>query len=108
MTDAIKTQYTTEVTCPGCGHEHSDSWEMSDDDDHECESCGIAYGHTRHVVVEYCTSPACPTCKRSTSHIESYSADHVDSEDRWRCRKCKVVMRIVKDGDNAKLEVCQP
>ena len=48
--------YTSEIICPWCGDERSDSWEDSDEDTHYCENCENEYSHTRNVEVTYCTS----------------------------------------------------
>ena len=49
--------HTDEITCPWCGHEQSDSWEVSDSsDDEECGNCDKRYSYERHVEVTYCSS----------------------------------------------------
>lgn len=49
------TDYTSEVTCPYCGYEESDSWEISEGE-RECGDCGHSYEVERIVTVEYSTS----------------------------------------------------
>jgi DNA-directed RNA polymerase subunit RPC12/RpoP len=49
------TDYTNEVVCPWCGHEHRDSWEMSEGAT-ECRECGREFEISRYVAVTYCTS----------------------------------------------------
>lgn len=45
---------TSEITCPICGYEFSDSWEYdSDEGDCECGSCGAALEWSRDVSVSY-------------------------------------------------------
>lgn len=45
---------TSEITCPICGYEHSDSWEYdSDYGDIECEGCGATLEWYRDVHVSY-------------------------------------------------------
>ena len=39
ITDEFGTLYTKEITCPSCGHEIQDSWELEDEGDEECEEC---------------------------------------------------------------------
>lgn len=44
----------SEITCPICGYEHSDSWEYdSDCGELECEGCGATLGWSREVEVSY-------------------------------------------------------
>lgn len=46
-----------EITCPVCGCEQGDSWEMDDESDDEfCENCGATYSYTRNVEVTYSSS----------------------------------------------------
>lgn len=53
------TECTDEVTCPYCGYECSDSWEMSEGE-HECSDCGRTFDIEKNVTVTYCTSkPRC-------------------------------------------------
>jgi len=53
--------YKHELTCPYCGYEESDSWELSDDDEeHECGRCGGIISYQRVVTVEYNSSPKKP------------------------------------------------
>jgi hypothetical protein len=57
--DEIDTRYTRELTCPYCGCEAGDSWEVSGDDgDYECGDCGETFLYSRHVEVTYCTRKA--------------------------------------------------
>lgn len=45
---------TSEITCPWCGYEFSDSWEYGDDDDAcECPDCGKLFSYTRDIEVTY-------------------------------------------------------
>ena len=46
------TEYTNEVTCPHCGHQCSDSWEMSEGE-HECGDCGREFEMERDVTVSF-------------------------------------------------------
>lgn len=54
MTD-IDHEYTDEIVCPWCGHEHGDSWEWVDYDTTECDECEKKFTHIRHVEVTYTT-----------------------------------------------------
>lgn len=50
--------YKNEVTCPYCGYEEGDSWEMTEyEEEHECSNCGSTYSYQRNVTVEYCSQP---------------------------------------------------
>lgn len=44
----------SEVTCPWCGYEHSDSWEFSDGD-YDCADCEKPFGVSRDESVTYST-----------------------------------------------------
>lgn len=50
------TEYTSEITCPWCGYEMTDSWERSHDSDQtDCDNCGRKYEYERDVTVTYST-----------------------------------------------------
>ena len=49
-----ETQYTPYATCPWCGYEDKNSWEL-EDDEYECGSCGKPFVVVRDVYVSYCT-----------------------------------------------------
>ena len=56
----IKERYfnicTSEIVCPYCGYEISDSWELTcDDDEYECDECGKKFHYYREVDVHYTT-----------------------------------------------------
>jgi len=53
--DNIDCLYTTEITCPYCGHETINSWEKADDDDYECSECEKTFKYERSVEVTYCS-----------------------------------------------------
>jgi hypothetical protein len=56
-TKKIDHKYTSNIVCPYCGYEYTDSWEFEDDcDDYECADCEKVFTYERHVTVEYCTS----------------------------------------------------
>lgn len=45
---------TDELTCPYCGYEDSDSWELYDqEDERDCPVCGGVFGYSREVTVSY-------------------------------------------------------
>lgn len=47
---------THEIVCPYCGHEMTDSWELSEDDDeYECEACEKTFHYCREIDVRYTT-----------------------------------------------------
>ena len=46
------------ITCPYCGDENVDSWEMgSDDGEEECQTCGSTFSWQREVSVTYNSQP---------------------------------------------------
>lgn len=48
---------TDEITCPWCGYEQMDSYEMSDSDDEcECGNCEKIFSYERHIEVTYSSS----------------------------------------------------
>ena len=53
----IDTGYTDFITCPYCGYEDRDSWEVdfgnSECMEIECSNCGKEMGVTRNVSVSY-------------------------------------------------------
>lgn len=52
----IDSEYTTNITCPHCGYENEDSWEMTvDDDDIDCEVCYKHFNYIKEVSVTYST-----------------------------------------------------
>jgi transcription elongation factor Elf1 len=59
MTNEIDTDYTDEVVCPHCGHEHSDSWEYNlTEQDYgalECAECGEMFEATLNKSISYST-----------------------------------------------------
>lgn len=48
------TDYTDEIVCPHCGHQHSDSSERGEGPC-ECDDCGSAFEVTKYVDVTYST-----------------------------------------------------
>lgn len=61
MSDEIECRYTTEITCPHCGHATSDSWEAADEDHIICDKCGNEYKYTRDIEVTYVSEKLNPT-----------------------------------------------
>lgn len=50
------TDFTDELTCPHCGYEDSDCWELSENDGEICcDSCGEEFYYNRHIEVTYTT-----------------------------------------------------
>ena len=45
-------EYTSEIVCPYCEYEHSDSWEVQDSQDFKCEECGKEF----YVEIEHSTT----------------------------------------------------
>ena len=53
--------YTDNLTCPYCGYEDSNSWELGDsDDEHQCGQCCATISYERVVTVEYNSSAKVP------------------------------------------------
>ncbi len=49
----IDHEYTREIVCPHCGHEHGDSWERGDEETTKCHDCGKSFSYYRYVEVIY-------------------------------------------------------
>ncbi len=45
----------SEITCPHCGVEYSDSWEHGDDGEEICDYCGSEFTFSRDISVSYST-----------------------------------------------------
>lgn len=60
--------FESEVVCPYCGNEFSDSFELGDSEDEEtCSCCGGVFSYEREVRVTYNSSPVkAPQIKRIT------------------------------------------
>lgn len=51
-----KTQHTSNIVCPICGHVFINSWEIHDDSGTlDCEDCGSTFFYERYVDISYCT-----------------------------------------------------
>lgn len=60
-TNPSNKDFKNNLTCPYCGYEDEDSWELSDnEDEHECGRCGAIISYERVVTVEYNSSPKEP------------------------------------------------
>lgn len=89
-------RYADEITCPWCGYEYSDSWEVGQDQEDigllECEKCGKEFYATRNVSVTYSTVKAtygtCKACGERDVAIENLSSSVGSYE--GLCRKCGV------------------
>jgi DNA-directed RNA polymerase subunit RPC12/RpoP len=67
--DEPEEEIGSEITCPYCGYECSDSWSKSDEEDEfYCKSCGSTYSYTREVTAEYSSVPV-----KKNSDIKSIS-----------------------------------
>lgn len=56
--DEIDTKIESEITCPYCNYELSDSWDYSsDEDDIDCENCDSLFSYTREITVDYWCKP---------------------------------------------------
>lgn len=63
----INDLYESEITCPACGSQLTDSWEMSDsDDEYQCENCGSIFSYEREIDVNY----ICTLVKKNTTFTE--------------------------------------
>jgi transcription elongation factor Elf1 len=53
--EVFDTSYTDLITCPWCGHEEKDSWEISDGE-FECGECDKTYEVYHDVSITYSTA----------------------------------------------------
>lgn len=67
MIKEINHTYTNEIVCPHCGYEYQDSWEMSDNDEEDCQECGEKFIFSREVDVHYNTQKLTPPSKPERS-----------------------------------------
>ena len=50
-----ETMCEDQITCPSCGNQNLDSWEMHDDGKEVCDYCYATFRYQREVIVEYDT-----------------------------------------------------
>ena len=61
MSEPLDTTHRDNITCPHCGHEYRDSWEVNfgsgieGDTELECEECDKPFIASRHCTVTYST-----------------------------------------------------
>lgn len=67
--------WTDEITCPYCTSTIGDSWEMEDEGEYDCDSCGGTFKYEREVEVTYTSKkvkgPEITVIKESTTHGET-------------------------------------
>lgn len=52
--EKIAVSYAHNITCPWCGWEYNNSWEMGEENNlEECENCGRYFAYQREVEVTY-------------------------------------------------------
>lgn len=54
--DELKYSYNSEIICPHCDYTYYDSWELEDDGEMNCESCGKEFYVEKDITVTYSTS----------------------------------------------------
>lgn len=55
--DEVEETLEDEFTCPYCGYIYSDAFELQDEGNINCPSCGSELEYTRIVTVEYSVTP---------------------------------------------------
>lgn len=107
----IDHEYTDEIVCPWCGYKMSDSWEMSDDGEYDCD-CGKSFEYTRNYSVDYSTSRT--RCKHNECKLvlmERWGDNPYIYSDKnwtiWQCKTCKseVVKASNFVGNKPRLEL---
>jgi hypothetical protein len=59
MTKDIDASYTDQITCPYCGDERTDSWELGEEGEVECYECGKMFRFTSDVRITYTSERDC-------------------------------------------------
>lgn len=80
--DEIDHEYTNEITCPYCGEEFGDSWEVRDGEEElglqECSYCEKEFYAYRQIEITYSTEKAkygtCKHCKQSNVVVEDWNS----------------------------------
>lgn len=90
--------YADEVTCPYCGYEFNDSWELPDSDEVECDECHKIFYYERNVSVTYECSKDC------TINGEEHDFEWRDttSGSAYFCKKCREVKLKEKEEANVR------
>lgn len=78
MIKNIDHEYTTEIVCPYCGCDFSDSYEHEPGNEDigliDCTSCDESFYATRNITIDYCTEKAtkgtCSICGKEDVVIE--------------------------------------
>ena len=55
MSQEFDTDYTDLITCPYCGHVDRDSWEIGEEGEWDCGSCGETMFVSIYETVSYST-----------------------------------------------------
>lgn len=98
------TKATDEITCPYCGYEMTDSWEIKTDTDYTCDECGKNFDICVNYSVEYSTyKKECKEGKHefeqkdSKFHLCKNEKEAFVSDTQWkyyeifRCKNCEKV-----------------
>lgn len=94
MKKEIECEHTYEVVCPFCGHEQSDSWEISEGTN-QCRSCDKKFSVEVHQTVTYSTKKIeClnDKSKHNWELVRGYETKTYPGRDHlvYRyCRKCR-------------------
>lgn len=87
--DELDYSYTDEIICPYCGHEHSDSWEASDEsDDEQCGECGKHFSYTSYTTRNF-TSKKVDCLNGSPHDWKNVSGYYPGYPDAKRCKVCQ-------------------
>jgi DNA-directed RNA polymerase subunit RPC12/RpoP len=55
MNQEFDTDYTNLITCPYCGYVDIDSWEIPEEGEWDCDSCGKRIWISIHTSISYST-----------------------------------------------------
>jgi hypothetical protein len=96
MSNDIDCDYVDAITCPYCGWEDNDSWEMlmsdGDIEDVECGECGKMFSVSCSVSVSYSSQKLC----------KENEEDHEwkEVEGKYNMRKCSICDKYQLKDDN--------
>lgn len=100
--EEVDTSGEDEITCPWCGYQLSDSWEMKDEDEYECDNCEKMFTYSRDVVVTYGSSRmpygTCTECGAQNVPLHSRRGSISYSD---ICPKCKPIVQARKHKEYA-------
>ena len=81
----IDCRSTDQIVCPYCGYEFTDSYELGEDGDVECDECGQTFNFTSDTVVYYTSTR---DCELNGVEHEWQDTKQYDDSTLQECKKC--------------------